>query len=67
MTLLTIARGINVRRQLGHRDLEARLDLVQHVLVGLGRDERDRETLRAETTRTSADTPSGAAIAGAGV
>ena len=42
-----------MRRQLGHCDLEPRLDLVHDVLVRLGRDERDRKTLGAEPTRTS--------------
>ena len=51
--------GVHVRgdvdlvRQLRHVDLEARLDLGQDVGVLLGRDEADREALRAEAARAA--------------
>lgn len=50
---LTVKRRVDVLRQVCDFDLEARLDRLEHLLVSLGRDEGDSETLGAETTSTS--------------
>ena len=51
--MLTVASGIDVVRQLGHGNLEPRLDSGHHLLVALGGDEGDSQTLGAETTSTT--------------
>jgi len=51
---LTIGGGVNVSRQVRDSNLEAGLDLGHNLLVGVGRDERNGQTLRAEATSTAA-------------
>ena len=53
MMQLTIAGGIDVIGKLGYSYLEPRLDGSHHLLVTLGGDERDRQTLGSETTSTT--------------
>jgi hypothetical protein len=50
---LTVARRINVVGQLGYSDREPRLDRGHYLLVVVGRDKSDRETLCAESTRAT--------------
>ena len=52
--MLTVASGIDVVRQLGHGNLEPRLDSGHHLLVALRRQERNRETLCTKPTCTTA-------------
>lgn len=53
MPLLTVAGRVDVIGQLRHRDLEPRLDRLQHLLVALGRHKGDGQTLGAETASTT--------------
>jgi hypothetical protein len=50
---LTVGRGLDSVGQGGDGHREALLDLLQDLLVGLGRDKRDGETLGTETTGTT--------------
>ena len=52
---LTVAGRVDVVRELGHSDLEARLDSRHHLLVALRRHESDRKTFGAETAGTTDD------------
>lgn len=47
------AHGIDQRQNLRQRHLETLLNLLQHLLVLLAADERDRKTLGTETTSTA--------------
>lgn len=50
---LTVGRGLDSVGQGRNSDSEALLDLLQDLLVRLGRNERDRETLGTETASTT--------------
>ena len=52
-TRLTVGRGLDSVGQGRDSDSETLLDLLQDLLVRLGRDERDRETLGTETASTT--------------
>jgi hypothetical protein len=45
---LTVTRGVNVIREFWYSDLKSRLNSAHHLLVCLGRDKRDGQTLRSE-------------------
>ncbi len=50
---LTVTSRVDVVRQLGHSNLEARLDSRHHLLVAFRRHESDGKTLRTETASTT--------------